>query len=159
MVEKLNLYAEYKAYQETLKLWASTSARDAFAHALKIIHLHRVLPKTTCLYHEWSLHLASLVVWACTYVRRLPNNPLRLSIPQSTEVEAAVPVHELDKAMTNLAQAGTEGQLLWDDAKYVVAWAKTRIEKTGSVRFCGVVSGAVDVLKALMARGDEDGWF
>ena len=159
MVEKLNLYAEYKAYQETLKLWASTSAWDAFAHALKIIHLHRVLPKTTCLYHEWSLHLASLVVWACTYVRRLPNNPLRLSIPQSTEVEAAVPVHELDKAMTNLAQAGTEGELLWDDAKCVVAWAKTRIEKTGSVRFCGVVSGAVDVLKALMARGDEDGWF
>jgi hypothetical protein len=48
---------------------------------------------------------------------------------------------------------------MWDDAKCVVAWAKTRIEKTGSVRFCGVVSGAVDVLKALVARGDEDGWF
>jgi hypothetical protein len=27
------------------------------------------------------------------------------------------------------------------------------------VRFCGVVSGAVDVLKALITRGDEDGWF
>ena len=159
MVEKLNLYAEYKAYQETLKLWADTSARDAFAHALKIIHLHRVHPKTTCLYHEWSLHLASLVVWACTYVQRLPNNPLRLSIPQSTETEAAVPAQELNKAMTTLVQAGTEGQLLWEDTKCVVAWAKTRIEKTGSVRFCGVVSGAVDVLKALMARGDEDGWF
>jgi hypothetical protein len=48
---------------------------------------------------------------------------------------------------------------MWDDAKCVVAWAKTRIEKTGSVRFCGVVSGAVDVLKAIMVRGGEDGWF
>ena len=69
MAEKLNLYAEYKAYQEDFKLWTTTSAQDAFAHALKIIHLHRVHPKTTCLYHEWSLHLASLVVWACTHAR------------------------------------------------------------------------------------------
>lgn len=159
MAEKLNLYAEYKAYQEAFKLWTTTSARDAFAHAFKIIHLHRVHPKTTCLYHEWSLHLASLVVWACTHARRLPNKPLRLSIPMTTDGEAAVPVYELDRAITNLMQAGTDGQLMWDDAKCVVTWAKTRIEKTGSVRFCGVVSGAVDVLKALMARGDEDGWF
>ena len=159
MAEKLILYAEYKACQETFKLWSNTSARDAFAHALKIIDLHRVHPGTTCLYHEWSLHLATLVVWECTHARRLPNNSLRLSIPLSTDDEAAVLVHELDKAMTNLVRAGTDGQLMWDDAKCVVAWAKTRIEKTGSVRFCGVVSGAVDVLKALMARGDEDGWF
>ncbi|GAB7326599.1 hypothetical protein MBLNU13_g10574t1 [Cladosporium sp. NU13] len=159
MAEKLNLYAEYKAYQDTFKLWTGTLARDAFVHALKIIQLHRVHPKTTCLYHEWSLHLASLVVWACTHARRLPNKPLRLSIPLSTDIEAAVPIHKLDKAMTNLMQAGADGQLMWDDAKLVVTWAKTRIEKTGSVRFCGVVSGAVDVLKALMARGDEDGWF
>lgn len=159
MAEKLSLYADYKAYQQTLKLWTDTSATDAFAHALKIIHLHRVHPRTACLYHEWSLHLASLVVWACTYVRRLPNKPLRLSIPLSTNYEVAVPVHELDKALQNLVQAGADGQLMWDDAKCVVTWAKTRTEKTGSVRFCGVVSGAVDVLKALMARGDEDGWF
>jgi hypothetical protein len=159
MAEKLSLYADYKAYQQTLRLWTNTSAADAFAHALKIIHVHRVHPKTTCLYHEWSLHLASLVVWACTYARRLPNEPLRLSIPLSTNVEAEVPVHELDTALTNLVQAGTDGQLMWDDAKCIVTMAKTRIEKTGSVRFCGVVSGAVDVLKALMARGDEDGWF
>jgi len=159
MAEKLSLYADYKACQQTLKLWTSTSTSDAFAHALKIIHLHRAHPKTTCLYHEWSLHLATLVLWACTYARRLSSKPLRLSIPLSTEVEAAVPAHELDKALTNLLQAGTDGQWMWDDAKCVVAWAKTRIEKTGSVRFCGVVSGAVDVLKAIMARGDEDGWF
>lgn len=159
MAEKLSLYADYKAYQQTLKLWTSTSAPEAFAHALKIIHLHRVHPKTTCLYHEWSLHLATLVVWACTYARRLPSKPLRLSIPLSTNAEAAVPGHELDKALASLVQTGSGGQLVWDDAKCVLTWARSRIEKTGSVRFCGVVSGAVDVLKALIARGDEDGWF
>ena len=159
MAEKLSLYADYKAAQQTLKLWTDTSSSEAFAHALRIIHLHRTNPKTTCLYHEWSLHLASLVVWACTYERRLPDKPLRLSIPLSNNGDSVVPVHELDRALASLVRAGTNGQLIWDDVKCVLTWAKSRIEKTGNVRFCGVVSGAVDVLKALMSRGDEDGWF
>ena len=55
----------------------------------------------------------------------------------TTDGEAVVPVHELDRAITNLMQAGTDGQLVWDDAKCVVTWAKTRIEKTGSMWCCG----------------------
>ena len=159
MAEKLSLYTEYKGAQETVRLWTSTSASKAFGHALEVLRLHKLYSKTACPYHEWSLHLASLVVWVCTYVRRPPNMPLRLSIPLSTNAEPVIQEHELDRAFTNLAQAGTDGLLRWEDTKYVLTWAKSRIEKTGSVRFSGVVSGAVDVLKALIARGEEDGWF
>lgn len=159
MAEKIGLYADYKTAQETLRLWTSTSAAYAFTQALEILRLHKLYSNTTCLYHEWSLHLASLVIWACTYARRQPSKSLRLLIPLSTSSEPAVQGHELEKALATLLQAGTNGITMWQDAKCVLTWAKARIEKTGNVSFCGVASGAVDVLKALMARGDEDGWF
>jgi hypothetical protein len=40
-------------------------------------------------------------------------------------------------------------------------WTREKLEKSygGRGRFCGIVSGAVDVLKALAKRGDEGGWF
>ena len=159
MAEKLSLYADYKSAQETLQLWTNTTASTAFTQALEILRHHRAYPRTSCFYHEWSLHLASLVVWACTYVRRSPNQSLRLAIPLSTNADSVVQGHELDIALANIVQAGAHGRLKWDDTKCVLTWSKSRIEKTGSVRFCGVVSGAVDVLKALITRGDEDGWF
>jgi hypothetical protein len=159
MAEKLSLYADYKGAQETLRLWTNTSASTALAHALEILRLHRTFPKTSCFYHEWSLHLASLVLWACTYARRLPNQQLRLVIPLSNTLESEVQGHQLEEALASLVQAGMHGRPDWDDTKCVFAWAKSRIEKTGNVKFCGVLSGAVDVLKALMTRGEEDGWF
>lgn len=159
MAEKLSLPAEYTAAQRTVRAWTSTSANNAFAHALEIIRLHRLHLKTMCFCHEWSLHLASLAVWAFTYARRLPNQPLRLSIPSSARAEPMVQGAELDKALANLVQAGTEGGMMWEDTKCVLQWAKTRLEKTGVARFCGVVSGAVDVLNVLGTRGEEDGWF
>lgn len=159
MAEKLSLPAEYTAAQRTVRAWSSTSANNALANALEIIRLHRLHPRTMCFYHEWSLHLASLVVWACTYARRPPNRTLRLSIPPSTTPETVVQVGEFDRALANLADVGTEGSITWEDTKRVLSWAKTRMEKSGVARFCGVVSGAVDVLNVLGVRGEEDGWF
>jgi hypothetical protein len=159
MAEKLSLYADYKAAQETVRLWTSTSADHALAHALQIIRLHRLHPKTLLFYHEWSLHLASLVIWACTYARRSPNESLRLSIPLSTNAGSVVQVDELDKALAGLEQVATSGSVVWEDAKRVLSWAKTRMEKSGVMRFRGLVSGAIDVLQTLVARGEEDDWF
>jgi hypothetical protein len=159
MAEKLSLYADYKTAQEAVRLWTSTSADHALAHALQIIRLHRLYPKTSCIYHEWSLHLASLVVWACTYARRSPNERLQLSILLSTSAGPVVQVDELDRALASLEQVGTNGSMVWEDTKRVLSWAKTRMEKSGVMRFRGLVSGAVDVLQTLVARGDEDDWF
>lgn len=158
MAEKLSLPADYSAAQNTVRAWTVTSADAAFARALEIIRLHRLYPKTTCLYHEWSLHLASLAVWAYTYARRSPKT-LRLSIPSSTSPASIVRGHELDKALANLAQTEVNDNVIWDDTKCVLSWARSRIEKTDTARFCGVVSGAVDVLKVLVTRGDEEDWF
>jgi hypothetical protein len=159
MAEKLSLYADYKAAQETVRLWTSTSADHALAHALQIIRLHRLHPKTSCIYHEWSLHLASLVVWACTYARRSPTRSLRLSIPLSINAASVVQADELDKALAGLELVGTNGSMVWEDKRRVLSWAKTRMEKSGITRFRGLVSGALDVLQTLVARGDEDDWF
>jgi hypothetical protein len=48
---------------------------------------------------------------------------------------------------------------VWEDTRRVLSWAKTRMEKSGITRFRGLVSGALDVLQTLVARGGEDDWF
>ncbi|TLD11478.1 hypothetical protein E2P81_ATG10354 [Venturia nashicola] len=159
MAEKLNLHADYKAAQETVRQWVSTSATGSFHHAVEIIRMHRLNPRTTCSYHDWSLHLATIVVWAYAYTRKSPRKSLQLSIPSSTSVEPLVAGSELDEAVAKLALVGIDDNISWEDVKRIISWAKARMEKYGDGKFCGVVSGALDVLNALLIRGDEDGWF
>lgn len=160
MGEKLNSRIEYKAAQQEIRKWASTEAsKKALAQALEILHLHRNNLKSPLLFHEWSLHLASLVVWARSYAARESTSRLRLEIPSANVMETIVPGQELDGIVSRVVQRGAEGKCSWDDVKGVLMWAKARMEKTGNVRFCGVVSGAVDVMGRLVGRGDEDGWF
>lgn len=159
MAEKLSMHADYKAAQETVRQWVSTSATDAFHHGLEIIRTHRLHPRTACFYHDWSLHLATLVVWAYAYARRSPRKALRLSIPSSNSAGTLVQGSELDGAIAKLVLVGTDDIVMWEDVKCVIAWAKVRMEKYGDGKFCGMVSGALDVLNALLVRGDEDGWF
>ena len=82
-----------------------------------------------------------------------------MSIPSSTSVEPLVAGSELDEAVAKLALVGIDDNISWEDVKRIISWAKARMEKYGDGKFCGVVSGALDVLNALLVRGDEDGWF
>lgn len=159
MAEKLSLRTDYTAAQDTVRRWTVVKAKKALPHARHLMRLHRAHPNSTSLFHEWSLHLASLVLWAHAYASRDQVGNLRLSIPPSNNAQTVVSVHEVDVALGRLAQVGTEGRILWQDVRCVLLWAKARIEKIGATRFCGLTSGAVDVLNTIMARGEDHGWF
>jgi len=175
--EKLGSKADYNKAQADIRRWATTSntATIALPLAIEILRLHRLHPRTTFLFHEWSLHLAVLVVWAMFYAGRdrdstiTDHRTLRLSIPISagTSSESAAGVVavsglELDGLIAGLANGGAAGAgIEWQVAKRLLMWAKGRMDKAGIARLCGVVSGAVNVLAALVERGDEDEpkWF
>lgn len=159
MAEKLSLRADYTSAQDTVRRWTAHLAHEALPHARHLMRLHRAHPKSTFLFHEWSLHLASLVLWVHAYAFREQVSNLRLSIPPSNNAPTAVSVHEVDVALGRFAQVGTEGRILWQDVRCVLLWAKARIEKIGATRFCGLTSGAVDVLNTIVARGEDHGWF
>jgi len=165
--EKLSSRAEYAQAQTDLGKWTtSAAATEALPLAIKILRLHRLHHKTTFLFHEWSLHLAVLVVWAKNYAERNSmtgeNQRLRLEVPGSLGVSSgAVAGPGLDGFVARLVNHGVYpgAGLTWQDVKALLVWAKGRLEKGGIARFCGVVNGAVYVLAALVERGEEDGWF
>jgi hypothetical protein len=159
--EKLGSRAEFAKAQADVRRWATTNATAALPLAIEILRFHRLHPKTTFLFHEWSLHLAVLVVWAKVYADEssvVPKQRLGLEVPSSLGVfsEAVVSGVELDGLFVGFLDGAC---ITWQDAKRLLVWAKGRLEKGGTTRFCRVVSGAVDVLTALGERGDEDGWF
>lgn len=94
------------------------------------------------------------MLWACGYAKGGGREGLKLEIPApggDGEVDAVFGRFEGDGHRV-------DG---WEDTRCLLVWARERLEKSGGGggRFCGVVSGAVDVLKALGERGDERGWF
>lgn len=177
--EKLGSKTDYNKAQADIRKWATKSetAATALPLAIEILRLHRLHPKTTFLFHEWSLHLAVLVVWARSYAGRdrdstTTDQQLRLSIPIPPGASSSGPAAgstvselELDGLIAGLADggagAGSGPSIAWQDAKRLLTWAKGKMDKAGIARFCGVVSGAVNVLAALVDRGHEDDpkWF
>jgi hypothetical protein len=164
---KLGSRAEYTKAQTDIRTWAtSAAAKAALPVAVEIIRLHRLHPRTTFLFHEWSLHLAVLVVWAGFYVgreaRRQQQRRLRVGGVGDLGAGVGVSGAELDGVVARLVNGGVidpGAGLTWQDAKALLMWAKGRLEKGGIARFCGVLNGALYVLTALVERGDEDGWF
>jgi hypothetical protein len=156
---------------------SSATATAALPLALEILRQHSLHPnKTPFVFHEWSLHLAVLVVWAGFYAgrktrrqqQRQQQQRLRLEVPDLFSTSSGPPmpgIVELDRFVAGLVNGGVGvgvgagGSLAWQDAKALLMWAKGRLEKGGITRFCGVVGKAVEVLEALGERGDEDGWF
>ena len=171
--EKCGSKAEYVQAQANVREWATTtgaaSATTALPLAVEILRLHRAHPKTTFFFHEWSLHLAILVVWAGFYAGRGRGRerhwslsvPVPASLGVSSGLDVGVPVSgfELDGVLARLVNVGSGAGIEWQDAKRLLMWARGRMDKAGIARFCGVVSGAVNVLAALVDRGDEDEWF
>lgn len=165
MAEKLSSRGDYATAQDTIRQWvASPRSKQALLHSRAILRLHNVHARTAFIFHEWSLHLACLVLWACAYAARSSTKQLRLAIPSSMSSFAAATApldQELGVDVELLVQRCItgDGDIAWQDVTRVLAWAKSKIAKTGATRFCGLTSGAVDVLGALVARGEEDEWF
>jgi hypothetical protein len=156
---KLGSRAEFAKAQADVREWATTNTAAALPFAIEIIRLHKLHTKTTFLFHEWSLHLAVLVVWAKMYADKgTKRQQLRLEVPASCKPGMSAG-QELDGLILGLVNNNAGAGVTWEDTIRLLTWAKGRTEKGGIARFCGVVSGAVNVLTALVERGIEDGWF
>jgi hypothetical protein len=173
MAEKLSSQAEYTAAQIETRHWAkgvldSTAefnseggrvrVSNAVRHALTILELHLNHPKTGLLFQEWAVYLASVVLWARTYVTagKLEQGR-RLSVANLSERRLSL--HELDQELPSVLTAATNGDINLEQAKTVLLWTKARIETVDIPHNCGLTNGALDVLDKLAARGSEHGWF
>lgn len=166
--EKLSNNNEYLAAQIETRTWANGTAdsdaqiQSAVNHALQILDIVQGLSgKTGLLFEEWAIYLASLVLWARSYVatterRQTPS----LSIPSPQEPRATP--HELEQTMrsmirTSLLQSNI--QIGRNQGKNTLLWTKERIARVDIPHNCGITNGALDVLGKLLLRGYEDGWF
>lgn len=181
--EKLGSRAEYARAQAEVRQWATMETTTtgttttagtvdisaAVSIAVEILKLHNSgqRARTGWVFHEWSLHVAVLVLWAGGYDGRRRRRVGGLcgggggdSSTSSSEA-VGMSVDELDGFLARFSadSAAGVGSISWHDTKALLMWAKARLEKGGTAKFCGVVSGAVNVLAVLVERGDEEGWF
>lgn len=166
MGEKLSAPQEFAEQQRIAKDWLELAAplglhgsvNDAVSHALKILELNQANQKSGLLFQEWSLYLASVVIWARGYMNpaKPPRGP-RLSVPQPAEPKLSI--HELEQAVSAVIADESGVNIDNDKAKNVLLWAKTKIERGDVPHNCGLTNGALDVLGKLITRGSEDGWF
>nr|POF01088.1 hypothetical protein CFP56_21036 [Quercus suber] len=176
IAEKLDSEAEFTVAQREAKRWAEgkvpalasahlagsqAAIERALYHAMEILRLHMAHPKTGLLYQEWSLYLASIVIWARAYVVSITKRSShRLSIP--TPAEARYPQRnerELEQNVAALLRAGPTNCFGGKEATDVLLWTKNKIEQVNVPHNCGVTNSALDVLRKLLLRGKEPGWF
>ena len=173
MAEKLGSQADYTAAQIEGRHWArgfmdstidfnidteQAPVNRAVRHALRILELHLNHPKTGLLFQEWSVYLASVVVWARAYVTADPTQlGPRLTVPNPAEPRPSP--HELDQSVSAIIASGPNSHVVIDQAKTILLWAKARIETVDIPHNCGLTNGALDVLGKLISRGTEEGWF
>jgi hypothetical protein len=176
MAEKLSSQSDYTASQIAARNWAKGFTNDgsigsigpntlpihrALDHAVQILDIHRLHPKTDLLFQEWSIYLAAVVIWARTYVHAIESQRKpRLSIPTPTEAPRP-PVLELEQTVAQLVSNGSTAaaSLGWTEARNVLLWTKSKIETVDIPHNCGLTNGALDVLGKLGSRGNEEGWF
>lgn len=166
MSEKLTREEEYIAAQVRSREWATRLAGSGFelkddvpqiqravAHTLKILEIQQIQPNTGLLFQEWSIYLASLVIWARAYALSdgsqgtLPSAERR---PSSTASERAV---------ASLIAGGSEHDISLSEAMNVLSWTRDKIESVDIPHNCGLTNGALDVLRKLIAKGTAPGWF
>lgn len=170
MAEKLGTQAEHTAAQIETREWASKAfAEDipaygfevpvqrALSHAFSILAIHQQHPRTGVLFQEWAVYLAAVVIWARVYVSRVDGRHPRLSIPNASEPRPSE--GELNHTAAILIERAATPLMGWNEARTILLWAKSKIEKYDVPHTCGLTSGALDVLGKLVTTGNEDGWF
>jgi hypothetical protein len=175
MSEKISTREDFGTAQRNCKAWAEDRLDDtalaalgiptsldainvATSYALKILELHWSHPRTGLPFQEWSLYLASLVIWAKGYFNKSnTKSTLRLSVPQPSEPRLST--QELDRAVLEVINKDPSNDIDDQQAKNVLLWTKTQLERTDVPHVSGLTNCALDVLGKLVARGSEDGWF
>lgn len=129
----------------------------ALRHALRILELHHNHPTTGVFFQEWSLYLATIVVWARAYVSS--PTPHRDPALQPVALSSSASSHELDQAVLRTVANGSEAPLAMPQARAILCWTKGRLEKVNVPHCTGLVNGALDFMGKLVGNGDEVGWF
>ncbi|KAF2726241.1 hypothetical protein K431DRAFT_4819 [Polychaeton citri CBS 116435] len=183
LTEKISCQAEFTLSQLETRNWAHAAQQldynpafggvglqpdiqHALYHAFEILKIQsRLQNRTSLVCHEWSVYLATIVVWARAYVvspgtpapsERRPSRP-RLSIPSPTEPTTSL--SEVEQSVSALLQAGFAAPLSWKEAKSVLLWTRHKVHATSVLHYSGLTNMALDVLGKLAIRGNEDGWF
>jgi len=179
MAQKLASSIEYRSAQREALLWAKGATNTntgvdyspesdqppvhrALHHARQIIEILQQQPSRTGLhFEEWSIYLATLVIWARAYVTSSepPRQKSRRStIPTLTEPRP--PLHELEQTVTAFLHAAPSSvPLSSSEVRNILLWTKAKIEKVDVPHSCGLTNDAVDVLSKLASRGADRGWF
>lgn len=170
MSEKMSSSSQYTAAQAASREWAlghtessvgiwmherQTQVYRAHSHALKILELHRANPKTGLLFQEWSIYLASLVIWARAYVvstETLRKSAASANMPNTSSVA-------LDTIVLAAVARGADRSIDLQQAMGVLCWAKQKIEAVDVPHTSGLTNGALDVLGRLITGGTKPGWF
>lgn len=168
MSEKMSSPAQYSAAQAASQEWALGRTADssmgiwlqdsrsqvhrAFTHALKILELHRSNPKTGLLFQEWSIYLASLVIWARAYV-------LSTESSRSAAPTANTPLASLDTIVLRVITRGPDRGADIQQAMSILCWTKQKIQGVDVPHTSGLTNGALDVLDKLITKGTKPGWF
>lgn len=167
MSEKLTREEEYINAQRKIRSWA-TNRRDsvagfsgdesqqvqlAIAHALKILEIHRVQPRTGVLFQEWAAYLASIVIWARAYALSTEHQ----QFVRPADRRDSSPARE--RAVASLLAAGPDHDTSLDEAMNILQWTESKIKGVGSPHNCGLTNIALDVLRKLVAKGAAPGWF
>ena len=175
--EKLSSQAEYTAAQIESRQWAKgftdpsmnfsveqeqAPVNRALRYAWRILELYHNHPRTGLIFQEWSVYLASVVIWARAYVTsNKPPAPgaarLSVSVPKPSEPQPSP--NELDQTVSAMIESGPNGNVIIDEAKNILLWTTTMIKEVDIPHNCGLTNGALDVLNKLVARGSEEGWF
>ncbi|KAK4967519.1 hypothetical protein LTR66_011952 [Elasticomyces elasticus] len=181
MAEKLTSSDLYIQSQIAVRSWAGQTTGTAYSayprmsssnevavnravyHALELLRLFSDSndAMTGLLFDEWSIYLASLVLWARSYATSTnvqSSRRVSVSIPQPSEPRTP----HIDQAMGAILLSATHEDSAWMSDKstgVVLQWTKQRLERVGPPHNCGVTNGALDVLGKLVCRGAEEGWF
>lgn len=153
MSEKLSTETEFYGAQIEVRKWASGGygnsqmIQEAVSHALKILAIHQQTPKTGLLYQEWAVYLAALVIWAIAYVL----SDRRIAGPALTPAA-------LERSVCITIRNGHGAVKEWAEVHNILLWTQMKLQQVDVPHTCGLVSGALDVLGKLVARGSEDGW-
>jgi len=173
MAEKLSSQNDYESAQVEALHWARaftepgfgfasdkepSSVEHALYHARQILDIHNHHPRTGLLFQQWSIYLASVVVWARAYAigiepRQEPSPP----IPNTNN--SPVSTRELKQTVMAFVRSEPTVTLTWSIARNILLWSKTKIEEVDIQHNCGLTNGALDVLGKLVSRGNEQGWF